>query len=126
MKCLRTLCLCTVAILALKRLSAGIISGRWGYCPVCRCNILLRGADKLPLMCSLTCSPPCALKNSLGSIKQAQTVAGLLPLNTERCKQCLIISVFSSFKADNKLTKVSDHKHELRVCTFLWESFYIL
>lgn len=32
--------------------------------------------------------------------------------------------MLSSFKADNELTKVSDHKHELHVCTFLWERYF--
>lgn len=53
-----------------------------------------------------------------------QTVAGLLPLNTQRHKHCLIIFILPSFKADNKLRKVSDHKHKLHVCTFLWERLF--
>lgn len=42
-------------------------------------------------------------------------------LSTQRRKHCLIIFLLSSFKVDNKLAKVSDHKHKPRVCTFLWE-----
>lgn len=53
-----------------------------------------------------------------------QTVAGLLPLNTQRHKHCLIIFILPSFKGDNKLRKVSDHKHKLHVCTFLWERLF--
>lgn len=56
--CEHCVCECTVAFLALNLLSAGIISGRWGYCPVCHCNIPFQGADKLSLMWSVTCSPP--------------------------------------------------------------------